>query len=78
MVEQVLPRIFHIIAYTAHQGGLVLLHSNGSLTRRKIFGTIGYKGFDMPLEACAYRKKEIMLLPRGIERYSVRRWRVWN
>ena len=38
------------------------------------------KGFHMPLEACAYnRKKGIMLLlPRGIERYSVRPWRVWN
>ena len=78
MVEQVLPRIFHIVAYTAHQGGLVLVHSNGSLTRRNIFGKIIYKGFYMPLKACAYRKKGMMLLPRGIERYSVRRWRVWN
>ena len=32
----------------------------------------------MPLKACAYREKGMMLLPRGIERYSVRPWRVWN
>ena len=36
------------------------------------------KGFHMPLKACAYRKKGMMLLPRGIERYSARPWRVWN
>ena len=28
-----------------------------------------YKRFHMPLKACAHRKKEMMLLPRGIERY---------
>ena len=32
----------------------------------------------MPLKACAYRKKGMMLLPRGIERYSARPWRVCN
>ena len=32
----------------------------------------------MPLKACAYRKKGMMLLPRGIERFSARLWRVWN
>ena len=31
----------------------------------------------MPLKACAY-SKVMMLLPRGIERYSVRPWRVWT
>ena len=30
----------------------------------------------MPLKACAYRKKGMILLPSGIERYSVRPWRV--
>ena len=30
------------------------------------------KGFHMPSKACAYRKKGMMLLPRGIERFSVR------
>ena len=39
----VLPRIFHIPAYTAHQGELVLWHSPGSLTRRKIWDTAGHK-----------------------------------
>ena len=28
----------------------------------------------MPLKASAYRKKGMMFLPRGIERYSVRPW----
>ena len=32
----------------------------------------------MSLKACAYRKKGMMLLPRGIGRYSVRPWRVRN
>ena len=32
----------------------------------------------MPLKACAYRKQGMMLLPRGIERYSVRPWCGWN
>ena len=36
------------------------------------------KDFHMPLKAFAYRKKRMMLLPRGIERYSIRPWRVWN
>ena len=36
------------------------------------------KGFHMRLKACGYRKKGMMLLPGGIERYSVRPWRVWN
>ena len=36
------------------------------------------KGFHMPLGACAYRKKGVMILPRGTARYSVRPRRVWN
>ena len=34
------------------------------------------EGFHIDLKACAYRKKGMMFLPRGIERYSVRPWRV--
>ena len=56
----------------------MLWYSPGSLTGRNIWDTDGYKGFGMPLKACAYRKKGMMLLPRGIERFSVRPWRVWN
>ena len=37
---------------------------------------LNIKGFHVPLKACAYRKKGMMLLPRGIERYSVSPWRV--
>ena len=36
------------------------------------------EGSHMPLKACANRKKGMVLLPRGIARYSVRPWRVWN
>ena len=36
------------------------------------------KGFHMPLNACPYRKNGMMILPRGIERFSVRPWRVWS
>ena len=32
------------------------------------------KRFHMPLKACAYRRKGMMLLPGGIERFSVRPW----
>ena len=55
-----------------------LWYSPGSLTRRKILYGIrlDIKGFHMRLKACAYRKKGMMLLPRGIKRYSVRPWRV--
>ena len=35
---------------------------------------IGYDWFHMPLKACAYRKKGMMVSPRGIERYSFRPW----
>ena len=35
----------------------MLCYSHGSLTRRKIRDTAVYKGFQMPLKACAYRKK---------------------
>ena len=38
----------------AHQGGLELCFFPGSLTRRTIWDTAGYKGFHMPLKACAY------------------------
>ena len=76
--RSLLPRIFHIFAYTAHQGGLVLWYSPWSLTRRKIWDMAGYKRPHMLLKACAYRKKGIMLLLRGIKRYSVRPWRAWR
>ena len=66
-------------AHTAHQGGLVLWYSTEILTRHKIWDTAGYKGFYMTsLKACAYRRKGMMILPRGNARYSVRPWRVWN
>ena len=77
-MEPVPPRILYISAYTAHQGRLVLWYSPGSLERPIIWDTARYKGFYMPLKACAYRKKGMVLLPRGIARYSVRPWRAWN
>ena len=46
----------------------LLWYSPGSLTRHKIWDTAGYKGLRMPLKACAYRKKGMTLLLRGIER----------
>ena len=67
-----------IYEVTIFDYGMVLWYSRRSLKRRKIWDVAGYKGFHMPLKACAYRKKGMMLLPRGIERYSVRPWRVWN
>ena len=50
----------------------LLWYCTGSLTRRTIWDTairLDIKGFHMPLKACAYRKKGMLLLPRGIERY---------
>ena len=38
------------------------------------YGWIYKEGFFMPLKACAYRKKGMLILPRGIERYPVRPW----
>ena len=53
----------------------MLWYPPGSPTRRKIWDTAGYKRVShVPLKACAYRKKEMMLLPRGIERSSARPW----
>ena len=44
----------------------MLWHSPGSQTRRNIWDTrLGIKGFHMPLKACAYRKKGMMILPLG-------------
>ena len=37
------PNLPHFCMYTTHQGGLVLWYSPGSLTRRKIWDTAGYK-----------------------------------
>ena len=42
-MEPLLPRISHISAYTAHQGGLVLWYSTGSLARLNMWDTAGYK-----------------------------------
>ena len=36
------------------------------LTRRKIWDTAGYIKVSHAFEACAYRKKGVMLLPRGM------------
>ena len=81
-MEPVLPRVFltsaYIDIYTGHQGGLVLWYCTRGPTRRTIWDAAGYKGFHMPLKACAYGKNGMMLLPRGIARCSVRPWRVWN
>ena len=54
----------------------MLWYYPGGLTRRKILDMAGYKGFHMPLKAYAYRKRGMMILPHGIERYPVRPWRV--
>ena len=61
-----------------HRGTRVqmLWHSPGSLTGRNIWDRAGYKRVSRSLTACAYRKKGMTLLLRGIERYSVRLWRV--
>ena len=51
------------------------------LKGRELWDTAGYKRVShvcMSLKACTYKKKGMMLLPHGIERYSVRPWRVWN
>ena len=56
-------------------------HLDHDMVSRRIYKLCFYgghsitKGFHIPLKACAYRKKWVMLLPRGIERYSVP-WRV--
>ena len=46
----------------------MLWYCHGRLKRRIIWDTARYKGFHMPLKACAYRKKGMMLLPRGFAR----------
>ena len=60
--------------YTAHQGGLVLLYSPESLTSRKMWRyklRLDITRFHMRLKACAYayRKKGMVILPRGNARY---------
>ena len=55
----------------------MLRYSPGSLTRRKIWDTGGFKRVSNGSTACAYRKRGMMLLlPRGIARYSVHPWHV--
>ena len=56
----------------------MLGYSPGSPTRRKIWDTAGYKRVSYAFEGMCVWEKGVMLLPRGIERDSVRPWRVWN
>ena len=54
--------------YTAAQDGLVLWYCPGNQKSIRYIIRLDIKGFDPPLKACAYTKKGIVLLPRGIAR----------